>query len=84
MTLEEAIKHCHEKAEELKSTAKLGRGNPNPYAPLPEECLKCAKEHEQLADWLEELKARREADQTKWIPIKTRPLPEPYRTGGEQ
>ena len=37
-----------------------------------DNCLECASEHEQLALWLEELKARREAD--RWIPVSERLL----------
>ena len=48
MTLDEAIKHCLEKAkEEKRKLLKVG----DIYA-----CSKCAEEHEQLAKWLEELK----------------------------
>ena len=43
MTLQEAIKHCEEKAS---------------------DCNKCADEHRQLAEWLLELKERRERDET--------------------
>ena len=46
MTLEEAIKHCEEKAN---------------------GCSECADEHKQLADWLWELKVRREIDEYKRI-----------------
>ena len=46
MTLDEAIKHAREKADEQKC----------------QSCKKCAEEHEQLADWLEELKDRRETN----------------------
>ena len=45
-TLEEAISHCYEKANQM---------------PLCD----CAKEHIQLAQWLEELKTYREA--VKWV-----------------
>lgn len=57
MTLEEAIKHCHDKAEELrKETLKLSiMGNEREWA----DCQECAKEHEQLAKWLTELRDRR-------------------------
>lgn len=41
MTLDEAIEHCHEKAQ---------------------GCDKCALEHEQLHDWLVELKYARRAE----------------------
>lgn len=47
MNIDEAIKHCREKSAELMEEA--------------EDCRECAYEHLQLAEWLEELKARREA-----------------------
>lgn len=50
MTLEEAIKHCFDVYNRLK-------------AQDIEDC-ECAEEHKQLAEWLEELKERRE-DSTK-------------------
>lgn len=61
MELNEAIKHCREKAKELRDkVAEYGISN------MAEEeaygCIECIKEHEQLAEWLEELKARREKD----------------------
>ena len=62
-----AIQHCHEKAKGLRAEAVSQAHNP--------ECEECANEHEQLAEWLEELKARREAD--RWIPVSER-LPEEY------
>lgn len=45
MTIDEAIKHCEEVAEEQEKN----------------ECNECAAEHRQLAEWLKELKAYREA-----------------------
>ena len=45
MTLDDAIKHCYERAEELREK---------------DGCLECAHEHEELAGWLEELKKWRE------------------------
>ena len=48
MTLEEAIRHCEEVAERCAVTD----GN-----------LKCEMEHRQLAEWLRELKERREKDE---------------------
>ena len=54
MTLDEAIKHCEEVAEEKEAQAW--------EAQLQEEyttiksCKECAKEHRQLAEWLKELK----------------------------
>lgn len=57
MTLDEAIKHCEEVAEEYQATIDsldiVGKGL--------DECEECAKEHRQLAEWLRELKAYKEA-----------------------
>lgn len=55
MTLEEAIQHCRDKAFYQRAI----------------ECFECAEEHEQLADWLTELKERREK-QGEWIPVSER------------
>ena len=63
-SLEEAIKHCEEVAE---TKEKEGSLNQESFMPLNEflryrvECLKCAKEHRQLAKWLKELKAYKDA-----------------------
>ena len=57
MTLDEAIKHAEEVAEEKKAQAW--------EAQLQEEygkvksCKECAEEHRQLAEWLKELKELR-------------------------
>lgn len=63
MTLDEAIKHCKEKAKELRLEAEQVRdigevvsSTKQPYNEPVKACLECAKEHEQLAEWLEELK----------------------------
>lgn len=67
--LTEAISHAKEVAKENREMAKnfvYGQSN-------REACLECANDHEQLAKWLTELKARREAD--RWIPVSER-LPE--------
>ena len=52
MTLDEAIKHCEEVAEEYQAAIDsldiVGKGN--------DECEECAKEHRQLAEWLKLLK----------------------------
>lgn len=50
LTLDEAIKHCCEKAEELVKNSD------------DKDCIECAGEHLQLAGWLIELKQRREAE----------------------
>ena len=56
MTLDEAIKHARDKANEQKYYASFERGK------HIQSCKKCAEEHEQLARWLEELKDRRETN----------------------
>lgn len=67
MTIDEAIKHCREVANSQNQSAKLIENNI--YIPksvdkydMVYDCQQCAEEHEQLADWLEELKMRRELD----------------------
>ena len=62
MTIDEAIAHAREVAEIQRNNDKLNKtlGVISPY--YNEDCIKCAEEHEQLADWLEELKKRRSED----------------------
>lgn len=70
MTLDEAIKHCEEKARELRDRAK-------PYEEKPctrvnmmyaNSCNECAKEHEQLAEWLKDYRRLLTEQQTgEWI-----------------
>ena len=50
MTLDEAIKHCEEIAERYE------RMEDSHDDKLKEECLQCAADHRQLAEWLTELK----------------------------
>lgn len=59
MTLDEAIKHCEEKAKELsdKAYSEYGKSMTEEEA---YDCNECAREHEQLAKWLKELKTLRE------------------------
>ena len=78
MTLDEAIK----KEEEI-AIQQIEKANAIDNIPLfgmsendieeIKECYKCSKEHEQLAEWLKELKQLRE--QTRWIPVSER-MPE--------
>lgn len=62
MTIEEAIKHCIEVAEK----AEVDANYINLFGETPDElgrtlasCIKCAEEHRQLAEWLNELKRAR-------------------------
>jgi len=69
MILDEAIAHARKVAKEKRAIM-----NNNAYSDVVRDnCKYCAKEHEQLADWLEELKAMREAD--RWISITEEDLP---------
>ena len=56
LSLDEAIQHCHEKAKELREEANTRRQ----HSSERNDCLECANEHEQLSEWLRELKERRE------------------------
>lgn len=56
MTIDEAIKHYEEKAEEKRKDYERAVALNIPS----EGCLECAREHEQLAEWLKELKKLRE------------------------
>lgn len=60
MTLDEAIKHCEEKAKELHEQEIAI--DIDGCEIMDYECEKCAREHEQLAKWLKELKAYKEAE----------------------
>lgn len=51
MTLDEAIAHARDVAEEQRKACDLAWVWDN-----PDNIKKCAEEHEQLAEWLEELK----------------------------
>ena len=55
MTLDEAIAHAREVAEEQRKACGLAWIWDN-----PDNIKKCAEEHDQLADWLEELKFLRQ------------------------
>ena len=80
MTLDEAIAHAREVAEkqykrayELHDKATELDKNGLDSCEVRKEgkaCFSCYDEHYQLAEWLEELKARREAD--RWIPVTER------------
>ena len=87
MTLDEAIKHAEEVAEEQDRLCKRYDNASRCYrnhdgdividtvSVNAKRCLErfeCAKEHRQLAEWLKELKQLRE--QTRWIPFTKRPM----------
>ena len=62
MTLDEAILHAREVAAIQRNNDKLNKtlGVISPY--YKTDCIKCAEEHEQIAEWLEELKTYRECN----------------------
>lgn len=58
MNVSEAIRHCEDKAKELREkTLNMIANGENPKERA--DCLECAREHEQLAEWLKELKGLR-------------------------
>jgi hypothetical protein len=63
MTIIEAIKHARDKAEESREYI-VDDCNLEPFeAHCNSQCIKCAEEHEQLAQWLEELKEYKELEE---------------------
>lgn len=60
LTINEAIKHAREVAKGKRADAdwKWRNGRLN-----SDDCISCAEEHEQLAEWLEELKAYKDAEE---------------------
>ena len=58
MSIDEAIAHAREVASEQKRRSGICVQN-NSECDKFSACLKCAEEHEQLAEWLEELKSYR-------------------------
>lgn len=66
MTLDEAIKHCKEVEEQNKRKAIKNRNHGGfVYEAEARICEKCASEHHQLAEWLEELKELRKNENTR-------------------
>ena len=69
LSIDEAIEHAREVAEEQRELFRLcpypsqecnGADICKCLKSKHDGCIKCAEEHEQLAEWLEELKAYRE------------------------
>ena len=59
LTLEEAIKHAKEVAKTNRAEATYNFPNLKEYY---DNCLECANQHNQLAEWLEELKSYKDAE----------------------
>lgn len=60
MNLDEAIKHCEEVAK--SKTKQVENGDWEKGSSTERDCIACAEEHRQLAEWLKELKAYKEQD----------------------
>ena len=60
MTLDEAIIHAREKAEELRKQYELYDHWDEEEEERANGCLECAREHEQLAEWLTHYQAIRQ------------------------
>ena len=60
MNVSEAIRHCEDKAKELRCKADFETEQGE-----IDICYECAREHEQLAEWLKELKDLRAF--AKWV-----------------
>ena len=56
LSIEQAIQHCEEKAKELRAEADMYYKSLIYSNDTADSCLECAKEHEQLAEWLTELR----------------------------
>ena len=66
-TLDEAIAHAREVASEQRRRSGTCTTNDNECDKFS-NCMKCAEEHEQLAEWLEELKSiKEEIGTNEWI-----------------
>ena len=61
MTLDEAILHAREVAEKNRRAINF-ESEDNIDDDIKMNCLNCAEQHEKLAEWLEDLKRRREYD----------------------
>jgi hypothetical protein len=63
LTLEEAIVHTKEVADMNYNDAEKFDSNDSVENYMKANCIKCAEEHEQLAEWLEKLKSYKDAEE---------------------
>ena len=63
LTLDEAIKHAKEVADMNYNDAEKFDSNDSVENYMKANCIKCAEEHEQLAEWLEELKSYKDLEE---------------------
>ena len=63
LIIEEAIKHAKEVADMNNNDAEKFDSNDSVENYMKANCMKCAEQHEKLAEWLEELKSYKEAEE---------------------
>lgn len=63
LTLDEAIKHAKEVADMNYNDAEKFDSNDSVENYMKANCMKCAEQHEKLAEWLEELKSYKDAEE---------------------
>lgn len=63
LTLDEAIKHAKEVADMNYNDAEKFDSNDSVENYMKANYMKCAEQHEKLAEWLEELKSYKEAEE---------------------
>lgn len=63
LTIEEAIKHAQEVADMNYNDAEKFDSNDSVENYMKANCMKCAEQHEKLAEWLEELKSYKDLEE---------------------
>lgn len=63
LTLEDAIKHAKEVADMNYNDAEKFGSNDSVENYMKANCMKCAEQHEQLAEWLEELRSYKDVEE---------------------
>ena len=63
LTLDEDIKHAKEVADMNYNDAEKFDSNDSVENYMKANCMECAEQHEKLAEWLEELKSYKEAEE---------------------
>lgn len=63
LTLDEAIKHAKEVADMNYNDAEKFDSNDSVENYMKANCMKCTEQHEKLAEWLEQLKSYKEAEE---------------------
>ena len=67
LTLDEAIKHAKEVADMNYNDAEKFDSNDSVENYMKDNCMKCAEQHEKLAEWLEELKSYKDIGTLKEV-----------------